>query len=111
MARRKPKVIHRKEKVFDLAALGLLLLLGGLAIIGPAGFFAWSEALAARDARETRIKQLEREISLLSNRVELLDPDHADPDMVGELLRSNLNVVHPDEVVLTLQPDTGPETR
>ena len=33
----------------------------------------------------------------------LLDPNHADPDMVGELLRSQLNVVHPDEVVIKLE--------
>ncbi|OYZ43953.1 MAG: septum formation initiator, partial [Novosphingobium sp. 16-62-11] len=28
------------------------------------------------------------------------DPRHADPDLVGELLRSNLNVAHPDELVI-----------
>ena len=28
---------------------------------------------------------------------------HADPDLTGELLRSNLNVVHPDEVVMMLK--------
>jgi hypothetical protein len=31
-----------------------------------------------------------------------LDPRHADPDLAGELLRSNLNVVHPDEMVMLL---------
>ena len=36
----------------------------------------------------------------LRNRVALLDPSHADADLAGELLRSNLNVVHPDEMVL-----------
>ena len=33
----------------------------------------------------------------------LLDPDHVDPDLSGELIRKNLNVVHPDEVVLELK--------
>jgi len=33
----------------------------------------------------------------------LLDPRHADPDLTGELLRSNLNVIHPDEMVLLLR--------
>ena len=37
------------------------------------------------------------------NRVELLDPEHADPDMVGELLRQQMNVVHPDEVVVQIE--------
>ena len=39
----------------------------------------------------------------LRNRVTLLDPRHADPDLAGELLRSNLNVVHPDEMVMLLK--------
>jgi cell division protein FtsB len=36
----------------------------------------------------------------LQNRVGLLDPRHADPDLVGELLRRDLNVAHPDEIIL-----------
>jgi len=39
----------------------------------------------------------------MKNRVALLDPRHADPDLTGELLRSNLNVVHPDEMVMMLK--------
>jgi len=46
---------------------------------------------------------LEAEREALKNRVALLHPDHADPDMVGELLRSQLNVVHPNEVVIKLE--------
>ena len=41
-------------------------------------------------------------LNALKNRVALLHPDAADPDMVGELLRSQLNVVHPNEVVIKL---------
>jgi len=43
---------------------------------------------------------------MLRNKVELLDPESADPDMVGELLRSQLNVVHPDEVMIRLEDPT-----
>jgi cell division protein FtsB len=86
------------------AALLCLLVLGGLAIAGPSGLLAWSENLQLRDQRQARIHSLKAEVAQLENRVELLDPESADPDMVGELLRSNLNVVHPDEVVLTLEP-------
>ncbi len=46
---------------------------------------------------------LEEERAELRNRVELLDPERTDPDLVGELLRSNLNVVHPDEIVITFE--------
>ena len=37
------------------------------------------------------------------NRVALLDPDHANPDMVDEMTRKELNVVRPDEVVVPLK--------
>jgi hypothetical protein len=33
----------------------------------------------------------------------LLDPRHADSDLAGELLRRNLNVVHPDEMVMLIK--------
>ena len=39
----------------------------------------------------------------LKNRVKLLDPDHANPDMVDEMTRKELNVVHPDEVIVPLK--------
>jgi hypothetical protein len=38
----------------------------------------------------------------LRNRVALLDPRHVDPDLAGELLRKNLNVAHPDEVIMVV---------
>lgn len=91
-----------KEQLTQWAALGVLLLLGGAAIAGPSGLLAWSEYLQLRDQRQAQIAQLTAQRDELRNRVELLDPDHADPDLVGELLRSNLNVVHPDEVVIVL---------
>jgi cell division protein FtsB len=37
------------------------------------------------------------------NRLALFDPDHADPDMVDEMARKELNVVHPDEVIVPLK--------
>ena len=37
------------------------------------------------------------------NRVALLDPDHANPDMVDEMVRKELNVAHPDEVIVPLK--------
>ena len=49
------------------------------------------------------LAELEKERAALENRVALLHQDRADPDMVGELLRSQLNVVHPDEVVIKLE--------
>ncbi len=87
----------------ETVALCALLVMAGLAIAGPSGLFAWSENLRLRDARETRLAKLEAERDHLRNRVELLDPAHADPDLAGELVRSQMGVVHPDEVVVKLE--------
>ncbi len=93
----------QRAKAMQHAALAALLVMGGLAIAGPSGLLAWSENLRLLDQREAQLAQLEAQREALENRVALLHPDHADPDMVGELLRSQLNVVHPDEVVIKLE--------
>lgn len=90
---------RRRETV----ALGALLVMAGLAIAGPSGLFAWSENLRLRDAREARLAKLQIERDTLKNRVELLDPQRADPDLAGELVRRQMGVVHPDEVVVKLE--------
>ena len=92
----------RKQKATQNAALVVLLALGGLAIAGPSGLLAWSENLRLLDQRTAQLEALQKERAALQNKVALLHPDHADPDMVGELLRSQLNVVHSDEVVIRL---------
>ena len=81
-------------------ALACLLAMGGLALVGPSGVLAWSENSRHLIERQKEVAQLTAERNELRNRVALLDPSHADPDLTGELLRSKLNVVDPDEVVL-----------
>jgi len=102
MRRTNPMSPIRKAKATQHAALAALLVMGGLAIAGPSGLLAWSENLRLLDQRQAQLTKIEAERKALENRVVLLDPDHADPDMVGELLRSQLNVVHPNEVVIKL---------
>jgi len=84
-------------------ALAILLVLTGLAIAGPWGLFAWRESAVALQERKAEIAILKDRRDALANRVDLLDPRHADPDLAGELVRRNLGVLHPDEVVVTLK--------
>lgn len=84
-------------------ALSGLVVMGGLAIAGPSGFLAWSENLQLRDQRLAQLAVLTEERDALENRVQLLDPAHADPDLAGELVRGQMNVVHPHEVVIQLE--------
>ncbi len=84
-------------------ALVALLLLAAWAVFGPSGLLSWSEHRQLLEIRKAEVAALEKDRDELRNRVALLDPRHADPDLTGELLRSDLNVVHPDEMVMMLR--------
>ena len=100
MQRRPNRPRLPRESMTQVFALAALLLVGGFALAGPSGLLAWSENGRLLKERRAELAQLTVKRNELRNRVELLDPRHADPDLVGELLRSNLNVAHPDEIVI-----------
>ena len=83
-------------------ALACLLVMGALVLFGPAGILALSENNRLLADRQNELQQLSVQRDELKNRVALLDPNHVDPDMAGQLLRAQLNVVHPDEKVMLL---------
>jgi cell division protein FtsB len=94
-----------EERLKQMLALCALLLLAGFAVAGPTGVLAWSENATALAARETQIAQLTAKRDALRNRVMLLDPDAADPDLASELVREQLGVMREDEVVITLDEE------
>jgi cell division protein FtsB len=98
--RREPKFV--RDRGVQLGALVALLLMAGFVVAGPSGFIAWNENERLLTQQDEQIAKLDAEREHLRNRVALLDPRHADPDLAGELLRSNLNVAHPDEMVMLL---------
>jgi cell division protein FtsB len=89
-----------RKSLSQSLALMALLLLSAVALVGPSGVLAWSENARLLEQREKELTDLTAERDRLKNRVDLLDPRHADPDLVGELLRSDLNMAHPDELVI-----------
>lgn len=103
MKRRRPNLKLPRNSVTETLALVALLLMGAWAVAGPSGLLAWSENAHMLEQRQKDVAQLTAERDHLQNRVNLLDPKHADPDLVGELLRSDLNVAHPDELVIPRQ--------
>lgn len=84
-------------------AVVLLALLVGYAVLGSNGILAWGGYThQLRDSRaELKIVQAER--ARVANRVKLLDPRHVDPDLADEMIRKDLNVGHPDEIVVPLR--------
>jgi cell division protein FtsB len=99
------EVIVKRDSLTQAIALVCLLIMGALVLVGPSGLLAWSENNRLLSERQKELQVLSVQRDELRNRVALLDPRQVDPDMAGELLRSNLNVVHPDEMVMLLSTD------
>ena len=91
-----------RERVTQGLALFCLLAMGAWVLFGPSGLMAWSENNRLLGERQKELQQLAVQRDEIKNRVALMDPDHVDPDMSGQLMRSQLNVVHPDEMVMML---------
>ncbi len=90
------------DQTRQIGGLAILLLLAALAIAGPTGLLAWNENANVLGERQEHIAKLSQHRDELAHRVKLLDIQGADADLAGELIRKNLNVVHRDEIVITL---------
>ncbi len=84
-------------------ALVAMAFFGAYAVLGPNGVLAFGDYQRQVARREVAQAALDRQRAVLRNRVGLLDPRHANPDLVDELTRKQLNVVHPDEVVVPMK--------
>ena len=102
MKRSRSQPRFARQRFMQGVALTCLLVMGAWVIAGPSGLLAWSENQRLLEQRQRQVAQLTSQRDEIKNRVALLDPRHADADLAGELLRSNLNVVHPDEMVMLL---------
>jgi cell division protein FtsB len=98
------------KRIFELVrrsafpALALLVVgtFAGHAIAGPNGILAWGGYHRALVQRQTELAELQRDKAQLKHRSDLLDPRKADPDMADELVRKDLGLVRPDEVIVPL---------
>ena len=102
-AKRKTNPEEFRAKLVTAAALVALLLIASYALLGPTGILAWAEYRQAINERGKELAKLEKERDALRNRQRLLDRDNVDPDLAGELMRKELNVVAPDEIVIPLK--------
>src|SRR6476659_741043 len=85
-------------------ALALIVVgtFAGHAIAGPNGILAWGGYPRALKERQAELAQLEQQKAELRHHSALLDPRKADPDMADELVRKDLGLVRPDEVIVPL---------
>lgn len=76
---------------------------GYYAVMGPNGLLRYREYQKAHAKREAEYARLDKRRADLRNQVGLLDARRgANPDMVDELVRKELNVAHPDEIIVPL---------
>ena len=98
------------NRIFELIrrsavpALAMIIVgtFAGHAIAGPNGILAWGGYHRALKERKAELVQLEQEKAQLRHHSALLDPRKADPDMADELVRKDLGLVRPDEVIVPL---------
>ncbi|ODU21489.1 MAG: septum formation initiator [Sphingomonas sp. SCN 67-18] len=85
-------------------ALAMLVIafFGGYALVGPNGVLAWGDYHRTLQKRQVELKKVEAQRAVIANRVALLDPKKANPDMVDELIRKQMGLAHPDEVIIPL---------
>ena len=98
------------NRIFELirrAAIPAMALIvvgtfAGHAVAGPNGLLAWGGYHRALKERQAELTQLEQQKAQLRHHSALLDPRKADPDMADELVRKDLGLVRPDEVIIPL---------
>ena len=99
--------MRRRTRALAWPMLGLALT-GYFAyhlVEGDRGLRAWvhrTEEL--RQAREA-LTSASAERSALEHRVSHMRPDHIDPDLLDSQVRKTLDLVSPDEIVITSSPD------
>jgi cell division protein FtsB len=84
-------------------ALIIVAFFGGYALFGANGVLAWGDYSNRLESRKVELAKVEQARAELANRVALLDPRHANPDMVDELVRRDLGLAHGDEIIIPLR--------
>ena len=92
-----------KSAAGPAAALLIISFFGGYALVGPNGVLALGGYRQSLEKREAELQLLEEQKKIIANRVALLDPKKANPDMVDELVRKELGLAHPDEIIIPLE--------
>lgn len=100
----------RRSNTFDtikraaLPALAVLIIANfmGYAIVGANGILSWGDYRRLKAERAQELAQLNEQKLQLAHRADLLDPRRADPDLAEEMVRSELGLIRPDEVIIPL---------
>ena len=92
-----------RRSVLPTACIGMMIYFAYFAVSGPTGVLAWREYRAQRTVVAAQVAKGVETKAALARQVELLNPQHIDPDLADELVRRNLGVVRQDEVIVDLK--------
>jgi cell division protein FtsB len=92
-----------RRAAWPAVALLVVGTFAGHAIAGQNGLFAWRGYSEQLEIRKVELAALEAERNQLRHKSALLDPRKADPDLAEEMVRKDLGMVRPDEVVVALE--------
>ena len=92
-----------RRAVLPGLALVIVGTFAGHAVAGPNGLLAWGGYHRDLAERRAELASLEAERDRLRHRSALLNPRKADPDLADEMVRKDLGLVRPDEVILPLE--------
>ena len=102
MRRAKKLIMLLRLALMPAIAFTIIAFFGGYALFGSNGVLAWGDYSRRYQLRSTELASVQKEKAELANRVKLLDPRRANPDMVDELVRRDLGLTRPDEVIIPL---------
>ncbi|MFW2830018.1 FtsB family cell division protein [Sphingomonas sp. ID0503] len=94
-----------RSALFPALAVLVVANFAGYAIVGSNGLLAWGDYKRQLKERRAELALLQSERDHLARRTALVDPRRVDPDMADEMVRRQLGLVRPDEVIL----ETGDE--
>jgi cell division protein FtsB len=75
-------------------------------IEGDRGLRAWRDINQQLRVAKDQYATVEAERDALEHRVDGLNPNHVDPDLLDQQIRTQLDLVSPDEVIL-MQPSAS----
>jgi cell division protein FtsB len=98
-------VIDLLRKAFlPAVCLAVLAYFLNHAIGGRSGLLALDDIRQQKAALIAQQQAIEARRRMIEQKIALLDPAGADPDYADELVRRQLGVIHPDEIIVPL-PD------
>lgn len=102
MAKRRTIWELLKRAAGPALALTIIGFFGGYALVGPNGVLAWGDYRRELNVKQVELAKLQARKKAIENRVALLDPKRANPDLADELIRKRLGYSHPDEIIIPM---------